>query len=402
MFVYNSYIFVLKAVFRLASVTNRKAEARLKLLASQKISPKISNKRRIWIHAASAGEFEQVLPLVEQLKRNFELEIYVSFFSISGIEMFENHPIIDHCILLPFDDLKNAEAFIDSIQPKLVIWTKYEFWLHHLSEIKRRGIPLFLVNANLNQLLKKPWPYSKVINDCLPLFTSIFSSTKPDIPFHKVSFHLLQDTKWESALNVSQKTFKDSVVEHFAKDRKLIIAGSTHAKDLDLLAKSIESTDFSSTAWIIVPHETDEISLQQVEKKFASQKVVRYSHSNFDSADILIVDKKGLLKYLYRYADLAYVGGGLEEGVHNLLEAAVYGVPVICGPKITKAPEAYILKTAGLLNVITSESELETAIKEAFAQNGVSFQEKAKRCFEENLKNSPSAIITEEIKKFLS
>lgn len=402
MLIYDCYIIVLKAIFHLASIGNKKAAARINLLKTQHLYPQNIDKKKVWIHAASAGEFEQVVPLIEALKKEEDVSIIVSFFSISGIEIFKNHQLIDFCFLLPFDTKKLAHHLLDSIQPDIVIWTKYDFWFRILQQIHQRQIPVFLVNADLNLLLSKPWPYRFVILKCLPFFKTVFTVTSPSKQLNLSSYRIVQDTKWEQAIQNTIQELTDTVVEKFAKGRKIIIAGSTHEQDIKVIANTIHQSDFNTTVWILVPHETDENSLNSLTQIFHQHKISIYSEPT-ENANILIVDKKGLLKYLYRYAQVAYVGGGFGQGIHNILEAAAYNIPVICGPKIQKSNEAMVLNSEKILTVIKSDLEMRDAIIQFNEENRyVSIQQKTEMCFKEQLRNSPSELLMEALLPYLS
>ena len=182
-----------------------------------------------------------------------------------------------------------------------------------------------------------------------------------------------------------------------------VFAGSTHEQDLEVIKKSILNTDFSNSVWVIVPHETDEETLRNVTHTFQSQSCSLYSKPSISKANILVIDKKGILKFLYRLAHLAYVGGGFGQGIHNVLEASAYGIPVICGPNIEKSNEAIILKNEGILAVISSENDMNLAVAHLNNKNQYfDIQQKTKKCFDKQLQNSPSEILKEALRPYLS
>jgi 3-deoxy-D-manno-octulosonic-acid transferase len=318
---------------------------------------------RIWVHCSSLGEFEQARPLMESLKINYpRYNIILTFFSPSGYEHRKNYTGADHIFYMPLDSAANAKRFFDIVQPQLVFFIKYEFWHYYLHEAKKRDVPLLLVSgAFRNRQPFFQW-YGNFHREMLNCFTHVFVQNETSlkllekINFQKVS--LSGDTRFDRVLEVSHNFKNFPEIENFCNDKRVIVAGSTWLEDdeeLDHYANTHPDTRF-----IIAPHDIGETRLKECEKLYHysirySQFIQEQQKTEVPVFDIqnrnpntLIIDNIGMLKYLYSYATICYVGGGFGgDGVHNVLEAAVYSKPVVFGPVYEKYTEAVELEKAG-------------------------------------------------------
>ncbi len=317
------------------------------------ISKKIQ-KPIIWVHCASYGEFEQGLPIIEKIKADYPgYQVLVTFFSPSGYLHRKNDPTFDFVSYLPMDGPSNAKRFFDVVQPQLVIFIKYEFWFYYLSEAKKRKIPILLVAAIFrpNQIFFK-W-YGGFYKKMLPLFNAILvqdeNSKKlisPIFPFEKII--ITGDTRFDRVWSTANSITNFAWLQKL-NAAKIIIAGSTWEKDHILL--SILSEKYTNLNWIIVPHHVDNKSIQKCLLLFNNATTLSSlvsSHQQFNNAKVIIVDQIGLLRNLYQNAFVTYIGGGFSaEGIHNVLEPAAFGKPVIWGPNDEKYIEASGLIDAG-------------------------------------------------------
>ena len=313
----------------------------------------------IWLHAASYGEFEQGLPIIEAIKIQFpKYKIWVTFFSPSGYLYRKNDPSVDAVTYLPFDSPENAITFLDKINPKLIVFIKYEFWYYYLSEAKSRNIPSILASAIFrpNQLFFK-W-YGGFYKNMLSLFSSIlvqdneiYELVAPVLK--KTRLFISGDTRFDRVL---QTSITSNPIEwiHLLSENKNIIAGSTWKEDDAILFKT--TAHFNQFNWIMVPHHVDKKSIEACKKMYPSAITLTQllkSGQKQTKPIVLIVDCIGLLRNLYQYAYISYVGGGFgKDGVHNVLEPAAFGKPVIWGHNDIKFKEAIGLRNqAGGYNI---------------------------------------------------
>lgn len=307
----------------------------------------------IWFHVASLGEFEQARPLIEEIKNSKpEYKILLTFFSPSGYEVRYNYPLADIVTYLPFDTKKNARRFLELTNPHMVIFIKYEFWYNYINEIYQRRIPVYLVSAifrkNQSFFKKLRSPYRNMLS----LYTHFFVQ---DDESHKLlqkhgikNVTVAGDTRIDRVIEIQKQTVNLPIVEKFIDKGSIIfIAGSSWPADEDIFINYFNS--HPNLKLIIAPHETDESHLTEIEKKLCrpSQRYSGLTDTDTVNADCMIIDCFGLLASVYRYADIGYIGGGFGDGIHNLPEAAVYGIPVIFGPNFIKFREAHDLIATG-------------------------------------------------------
>ncbi|HKR03364.1 MAG TPA: glycosyltransferase N-terminal domain-containing protein [Bacteroidia bacterium] len=333
------------------------------------------NEKRIWFHCASLGEFEQGKPIIESIKKNYtEFKIVVSFFSPSGFEARKNDPVADYVFYLPLDGPRNAKKFLDMVQPTMVFFVKYDFWHFYIREMKKRKIPLYFISANFrpSQIFFQ-W-YGTFFDKMLRRVTHLFVQNQQSlellyrhsIPQVTVSGDTRFDRVYENSLSV--KSFPE--IEKFCGGEKIFIAGSTWQEDEAVIAEFINQSD-QNFKFIIVPHEIKEAQIHNFIKS-VFKKSIRYSELNKSGntdPQVLIIDNIGMLSSLYRYADFAYIGGAFGKGLHNILEAVVFGKPVFFGPNYQKFPEAGELIKSKTAFSISSAAELKTKIDELLSSD---------------------------------
>ncbi|QJB40281.1 3-deoxy-D-manno-octulosonic acid transferase [Chitinophaga oryzae] len=317
----------------------------------------------IWVHAASLGEFEQGRPVLEALRRQYPgYKILLTFFSPSGYEVRKDYPGADYIYYLPLDTRRNARDFISIARPALALFIKYEFWYHFLTELYTRKIPVLLVSGIFreNQLFFKG--YGGMFRRLLQQLTHIFVQNES-------SMRLLQgigirtasisgDTRFDRVAALLTEQAALPLVAQLAGNSHLLVAGSTWPEDEQLLASWWRQTTRPGMKMIIAPHEIHESHIRQVQALFPEAVTYSALKAGAPPADVLIIDNIGMLTTLYRYAYVAYVGGGFgKDGIHNLLEPAVYSKPVIIGPEYSKyfeAVELVALKGALVVSGLTN------------------------------------------------
>lgn len=317
--------------------------------------------RVLWVHAASLGEFEQGRPLIEAFKQQHpDWQVVLTFFSPSGYEIRKNYPHADWVGYLPTDTRRNARDFVAWLQPDLVFFVKYEFWANHLMELRKHKVPTYLVSGlfRSNQPFFKPW--GGFWRDILKCFTHLFIQNEP-------SQHLLQsigftnttvcgDTRVDRVLQIAQQAPTNERVAIFAQDAQVLVAGSTWPPDEALLLALMASppSGVSGLKYIIAPHDPSENHITALEAQLTLPSL-RYSQAtpdNIAQVTVLLIDNVGMLNTLYRYGQFAYIGGGFGKGIHNTLEPAAFGLPIVFGPRYHKFEEARVfVASSGAITV---------------------------------------------------
>lgn len=327
----------------------------------------------VWMHCASLGEFEQGRPVIERLRQQFpSAQILISFFSPSGYETRKDYQGADYIFYLPLDTPQNAKRFVGLVKPTLALWVKYDYWYYYLRELNKKGIPVLLISGifRTDQPFFK-W-YGRLHRYMLDYFTYLFVQTEASKKLLgqlglSGQVGVSGDTRFDRVIEIASREDRFPKIEAFCEGQPVIVAGSTWKEDEE------ELDHFANThpeyRFIIAPHEVEEERLKEVEGLFRYS--IRYSEwekegpssrqkSGQRPANVLIIDSMGLLSRLYRYATIAYVGGGFgDDGVHNVLEPAAYGKPVVFGPVIEKYIEAVELTDCGGGIVIDSALEAE-------------------------------------------
>lgn len=304
----------------------------------------------IWFHASSLGEFEQGRPLIERLRREHpEKPILLSFFSPSGFEVRKNYPFVDAVVYLPFDTPKRVRKFLDAARPSMAVFIKYEFWGNYLSNLKSRNIPTYIISSIFRptQVFFKPW--GGIFRNMLECFNRIYVQDEDSrrlldsIGVKHVA--VAGDTRFDRVTDIMNSTFDIESVRNFTSRGKFtLIAGSSWEADEDIYIPWLNAHRTSTQA-IIAPHEFDAPRLKVLLDKFKGEAMLlseyeKLSEKSTENIRAIIVDSFGKLSSIYRYGDIAYIGGGFGAGIHNINEAAVYGIPVVFGPKHEKFKEA--------------------------------------------------------------
>ena len=352
---YNVGILIYSALAYLIAPFNSRASLWIKGRKkwAEKIAVKIKpGDRVIWVHCASLGEFEQGRPVIEAIKKEMPFhKIILTFFSPSGYEIRKNYDKADCISYLPSDTPANALKFIDLTKPEFVIFVKYEFWNNYISALYRKKIPLYLISGIFRpgQLFFK-W-YGSFFREMLRKFEKIFVQDQRScdllagIGITQVS--MAGDTRFDRVLQIAGSAGKIPQLEQFRGNEKLFLAGSSWGPDEAIIAAYINRFP-EKMKWVFAPHEIDPLNIERLEK-LIKVTCVRYSDFVENSADarVLIIDNIGMLSSAYKYAHIAAIGGGFGKGIHNILEPACWGIPVLFGPNHLKFREAVELIEKG-------------------------------------------------------
>ena len=371
LFLYNIFLALYKIGVKVASLKSKKAKlwlaGRTDIFTNlEKWRAQFPEKQKIiWMHCASLGEFEQGRPLIEKLRENnTDHKIILTFFSPSGYEVRKNFPLADAVFYLPMDGKSNAENFINIVKPTLVFWVKYEYWFYYLTTLKKKNVPVILISA----VFRKSQPffkwYGKMWSDILQSFNKIFVQNSTSVSLlHTIGLAqhavVTGDTRFDRVIDIAKTTPSlPDVLLQFVKNSKVIIAGSTWEEDEEELVHYANT--YNQIKFIIAPHEIDEERLVEVQKLFKNSILFSQLKDNYTNKQVIIIDNVGMLASLYQLADVAYIGGGFNDsGIHNILEAAVFGKPIIFGPVYEKFAEATQLVDAGGAFSIANALELE-------------------------------------------
>lgn len=321
-----------------------------------------------WFHCASLGEFEQGRPLIEKLKAHEECQIIITFFSPSGYAIRKHYDLADLVIYLPRETGANVKRFLDKVKPSKAFFIKYEFWALYLLEAKARGVKLYSVAAvfRKKQLFFK-W-YGSYMRKVLTTFDRIFVQDRASqklLESIKIPSVIAGDTRYDRVMENAAKVGRYPAIEQFKGSSSVLVIGSSWPEDEAVIFNFLKEKEFDWKV-IIAPHELAENHLKAIEQRIG-MKSVRYS--NFDEntpMDVrcLIIDNIGMLMHVYQYADIAYVGGAFGKGLHNILEPACFGVPVIFGPNYSKFIEAHDFVTHQIGFSISNAIEFKTAFTE--------------------------------------
>ena len=350
-FVYNFFIFLYKSSVRLAAFFgNEKAKKWLKgredIFAQLKAAVKEEDKT-VWFHCASLGEFEQGRPLIEVIKRSYpDYKILLTFFSPSGYEVRKDYPLADHIFYLPADTKRNARKFVEIVRPRLVFFIKYEFWFNYMNELYKQKVPFFMVSVIFrpSQHFFRIWGswFRRQLRKITYIFVQDERSLELLDRFKLYHADIIGDTRFDRVAELAETNKEFPVVEAFAKNSRIMVAGSTWPADEEKLVRLMEQNDLDIKL-VLAPHEVGQEHIKQLKGRFGKFGVEVYSKAvgkDLTGIRVLIIDAIGFLSYLYPYATLVYIGGGFGAGIHNLLEAATYSKPVIFGPNHEKFKEA--------------------------------------------------------------
>jgi len=388
-FIYRLSIAFYQLAVKLAAFFNPKArqwvEGRKNIFV--RIREQVKNDRPlIWVHCASLGEFEQGRPLIENIKKNHpEYRILLTFFSPSGYEVRKNYAQADYIFYLPADTPRNARRFTELVKPEKVFFVKYEYWQFYFRELKAKNIPVYVISAIFR---KEQWFFRNGIvgrwyRNILFLVEHFFVQNEESVELLK-SIGLQNvtrtgDTRFDRVAEIAANGRLLPLIEKFKGNSKLVVAGSSWKPDEDLIIRYINSHE--GIKYIFAPHE---IKPQNIDRILSSvnKPGIRLSEAvpeDVNNFDVLLIDSIGLLSSVYRYANLAYIGGGFGVGIHNTLEAAIYNIPVVFGPNYLKFNEAVMLEQLHVAFPVHNYDELENNFTKLLSDD-VLCEEIAKEC----------------------
>ena len=370
-FIYNIVVFITSLLLPLIALFNKK----IKLFVDgrketfSKIST-LKNKKTIWFHAASLGEFEQARPIIEELKKQYaEYKILVTFFSPSGYEIRKNYNLADVVCYLPLDSKSNARKFVKEVNPALAVFVKYEFWPNFLKELKQKDIPTILVSGILREkqlFFKSYGGFMKKSLQAFHHFSVQDENSKKllnSIEIHKVT--VAGDTRFDRVSEILEQDNSIDFINEFKNNQYTVVAGSTWQEDEALLVNYINNKASENEKFIIAPHNIKQEAILELKKSINKQTVLFSEKADKDllKYQVFIIDTIGILTKIYAAADVAYVGGGLKTGLHNILEPATFGIPVVIGNKYDKFKEAVdLVKIGGCISINNQEEFTENFI----------------------------------------
>jgi 3-deoxy-D-manno-octulosonic-acid transferase len=408
LFIYNLIVVFADFILKIAALFNPKIK--LFVDGRKSVFKILSNKikaydKTIWFHAASLGEYEQGLPVMERMKSRFPNHLIVlTFFSPSGYEVRKNNTIADVTVYLPLDTQSNAEKFMKIVRPDMAFFIKYEYWPNYLNALKERETPTYLISGIFreDQLFFK-W-YGGFYRTALGAFEHFFvqNSKSKDLllKLGKSNVTVSGDTRFDRVASILNRDNSLEFIEEFKNNSLTIVVGSSWPKDESLLVSYINSAE--NVKCIIAPHNIKTEQIQAL-KNSISKKTILFSEVDFTSSnpinlanfDVFIIDTIGILTKIYSYADIAYVGGGFgNPGVHNILEPATFGVPIVIGPNYSHFPEATALANMEGCISISTQEELNEAFDNLIQNTAIRF-EKGHICstFVEMNKNATEIIM---------
>ncbi len=318
----------------------------------------------VWFHCASLGEFEQGRPIIEQVAQQYpQYKIVLTFFSPSGYEVRKNYPGAHYIFYLPLDTAGNAKRFVNAVNPRLAIFVKYEFWYYYLRELHRRHIPVISVSAIFRDKQVFFKPYGRFYRNVLHLFTHLFTQNKHSAKLlrqHGIQHVTVAgDTRFDRVLQTAAEVKNIPLIAAFKQNDPVFIIGSSWPEDMAILIPFMQQ-HISTLRFIVAPHEIKDTEINQLLHTFTGQ-AIRYSGAQLSTVGnfrVMIIDNIGLLSSLYRYGTYGYIGGAFGKGLHNTLEAAVFGLPLFFGPAYNKFQEAIDLVNLNCAFPIRNTTEL--------------------------------------------
>ena len=374
-FLYNIAVFVTEILLNIIALFDKKI--RLFIQGRKNIFTKLESKisetdKTIWFHCASLGEFEQGRPIIEYLKNNFpHYKIVLTFFSPSGFEVRKNYEFVDVIVYLPLDSKSNAQKFIRIVHPTMAVFVKYEFWPNLLKQLKKNKIETILVSGifRKNQAFFKS--YGFWMKNSLKAFSHFFvqnSASKKlleEIGFNNIT--ISGDTRFDRVIEITKQNNDLDFFERFTQTKNTLVAGSTWPKDEEYLVNYINFHASENEKFIIAPHNIEQQEIKRL-KDSLNKKTILFSDKKKDNnANVLIVDTIGILTKIYSYADYAYIGGGFgKDGVHNVLEPASFGIPLIIGPNFKKFQEAVDLVELNACEIVNNSEDFKKCLAKLY------------------------------------
>ncbi len=363
---YTCAIYLYQAAISIASLFNNKAKLWIRGRKNifKELEVKCSDTQDIvWFHCASLGEFEQGKPFIEKVKKEHpQAKILVTFFSPSGYTIRKNDPIADFVFYLPIDTISNAKRFIKIVNPKFAVFVKYEYWYNYIQQLDKQNIPFFYISAifRKEQYLFKwygSW-FVRQLKKCTRFFVQDDQSIQLMNQLHIDKVTKTGDTRFDRVYQIASKPYELPIIKQFKNKSKLLVAGSTWEPD-DKILRSFLDQNHGSFKLIIAPHEIHPSRIQFLKDLFIDYNLICYSemeNENLADYQVFIIDTIGILSKIYKYSDYSYIGGAFGAGLHNILEAAVFGVPLFFGPKYQKFKEARdLVQLEGAFSILNDE-----------------------------------------------
>jgi 3-deoxy-D-manno-octulosonic-acid transferase len=372
--IYNIAVYTVGFVLKIVAIFNKKIALFLKgrkqtfHLLNAKIAKDDSV---IWFHCASLGEFEQGRPLIEKIKKDFpNYKILLTFFSPSGYEVRKDYAFADVITYLPLDTKRNAKKFVKMAHPEMAIFVKYEFWPNFLQVLKKKNIDTILVSGifRKNQSFFKF--YGAWMRKSLQTFSHFFVQNEnskkllQNIDFKNVT--ISGDTRFDRVYEITKHDNYLQFVQDFVQNKYILVAGSTWPKDEELLVNYINNYASDDEKFIIAPHNVNEKTIQDLQQSILKKSILFSDKVKDNSVQVLIINTIGILTKIYSYADVAYIGGGFGVGIHNVLEPASFGIPLIIGPNYQKFQEAVDLVDLNACKVVDNKEDLNTELTTLF------------------------------------
>ena len=377
---YNVGIYLYLTAIKIYSLFDSKAklwvDGRKDIFKQLKSKINNNNEKIAWFHSASLGEFEQGRPVIEKFKVKYpDYKILLTFFSPSGFEIRKNYQNADYIFYLPIDTPANAKRFVEIVKPKVVFFIKYEFWFNYLNALKDKDIPVYLISGIFRPSQHFFKQYGSWYRKQLSCFTFFFvqNNTSKEL-LNNIKYNnvlISGDTRFDRVSAIADQKKSFPLIEQFkGNDTKLILAGSTWEPDEDLIIESIK-LDEPNVKYIIAPHETHQERITKLKEKLGDSVVLfsQANENNIKDAKVIIIDGIGYLSHIYQYADIAIIGGGFGKGIHNILEAATFGVPIIFGLNYKKFTEAVELNSLGGAFAISNKNEFNIILKELISDD---------------------------------
>lgn len=372
-FLYNLLVPIAGFVLKIAALFSPKM--RLFIDGRKTVFTELSNKispsdKTIWFHAASLGEYEQGLPVIEKIKIKYPgHKIVLTFFSPSGYEVRKHNAVADVTVYLPLDTKSNAEKFLDLVHPEIAFFIKYEYWPNYLNEIKKRNITTYLISGIFRekQMFFKWYGgfYRKALDAFDHFFVQNVKSKELLLKLGKTNVTVSGDTRFDRVAAILEKDNSLDFISSFKDDTLTVVIGSSWPKDENLLVKYINETNHD-VKFIIAPHNIKAEQIRQLKNSIAKRTVLfsEKAEKDLTGFEVFIIDTIGILTKIYSYADMTYVGGGFgNPGVHNILEPATFGVPIVIGPNFSHFAEATALVANGGCISISNQQELDEAFE---------------------------------------
>ena len=371
----------LAALFWLLGLVNRKVRrginGRKHLFENlERQIPRLPAGKRVWFHSSSLGEFEQAKPIIAELRHRLPgVVIVVTFFSPSGYEHSRKYQLAHVISYLPFDTHRNASRFLDLVRPDVAVMVRYDIWPNHIWELRRRGIPTLIANATIRRQTNSRLPIARSFHhhvyDAISRILTVSQNDVEAFGFFHLRHPVIEavgDTRFDQVtIRSSEARKKQIIAPAITEGKKILVVGSSWPEDEQVILPALFhlQSRIPDLLCIIAPHEPTLDHLEELEDELAGNATsIRFSALNSYSGErIIIVDSIGILLALYGYAHVAYVGGSFRQGIHNVLEAAVYGIPVVFGPKHRNSQEPLMLVGRGGAFVVTNTEEVERTLE---------------------------------------